>query len=182
MSVPRLDPHKTALLVVDVQERILPVMHGKTVFTSRTRRLIHGFNALGLPVIATEHYRKTMGALLPALARPLERALTVPKDRFTAMVEPVVNELDQRDIKSVVVCGLEAHVCVMRTCLDLLDNGRVAAVACDAITSRRRSDRDVAIRRMTQAGVLPTTTEAALLEMEADYRSDRYRYLMNVIK
>ncbi len=153
----------TALLVVDVQERLVPVVadHHRVVWN--IRRLIDGASVLGMPVVATEQYPKGLGPTVPELA---ERLGTIPsKLTFSCGGCPAVFEdLDRRGIHKVLVCGMEAHVCVQQTVLDLLAAGWRVYVAVDAVGSRFEVDYRTALRRMDSAGATLTTTEAALFE------------------
>lgn len=181
--VPRLDPIQSALLVIDFQERLIPAINGKTSLKSRIHRLVRGANALKIPVIVTEQYNKGMGATDPSMSRDLEQAYARhDKMQLTAAVPPLLDDLKKLDTKSVLVSGIEAHICIMRTCLDLIDVGYTVGLITDAIGSRRQSDKEVAIRRMMAAGALPMTVESALLELEPDASSPRYRDLMSALK
>lgn len=154
---------ETALLVVDVQEKLVPAIadHERVVFN--TRRLIDGARILGVPVVATEQYRKGLGPTVPELA---ERLGPVPdKLTFSCCGCPeVFAELRKVGIHKILVAGIEAHVCVQQTVLDLLGDGWRVYVAIDAVGSRNPLDRDTALRRMDSSGAVLTTTEAALFE------------------
>lgn len=182
MPTPRLDPRHTALLVVDMQDRLMPVMHETEQLVRRAGRLIDGFNALGLPVLVTEQYRKGLGETVPELAKRLHAArCNQDKLKFTACVEPVRQELIDCGARSVVVAGIEAHVCVLLTALDLLDGGYITAVAVDATSSRRAEDKEMAVSRMTQAGVLPATVESVLFELTQEAGGERFRALREIV-
>jgi nicotinamidase-related amidase len=183
MSVPRLNLEQTALLVVDVQEKLLPHMHNAEQVVRQAGRLVDGANALGLPLLVTEQYRKGLGSTVPELAGRMGPAVcNLEKLKFSACIEPIRKELVNRHIRSVVVCGIEAHVCVLQTCLDLLDAGFIAALALDAIGSRRASDQEPAVQRMVQAGVLPVTVESTLLELVHEAGSSRFKAVLPLIK
>jgi nicotinamidase-related amidase len=102
--------------------------------------------------------------------------------KFSAFIEPVREALARQGATTVLVCGIEAHVCVQQTCLDLLDAGYTAAVAVDAIDSRRAADRQAAVQRMVQAGVLPVTAESALLEMVREAGGERFKAVLPLIR
>ena len=166
-----------------MQERLLPAMHDAETLTTQAGRLIDGANALGLPVLVTEQYRKGLGATVQPIADRLAKAVcNHEKLKFSACIEPVRDELARRGVRAVIVAGIEAHVCVLQTCLDLADAGLIAAVAVDAIASRRPADRDAAIARMTQAGVVPTTVESALLELVHEAGTERFKAVLPIIK
>lgn len=154
---------ETALLVVDVQERLVPAIadHRRVVFN--TRRLIDGAKILGIPVVATEQYPKGLGPTVPELA---ERLGPIPdKLTFSCCGCPeVFQKLRDEGIHKILVAGIEAHVCVQQTVLDLLGEGWRVYLAVDAVGSRSPLDRDTALRRMDSSGAVLTTAEAALFE------------------
>jgi len=183
MSVARLNPKRSAVLLVDFQDRLLPVMHEKTTIERRAGRLIQGANVLSVPVLLTEQYPKGLGRTVSTIAKQLDAALcTDEKTRFSACSESVVRLLEKLETKSVVVAGIEAHVCVLQTCLDLLDRGYTVALCVDATSSRRPIDKKVAVHRMAQAGVLPTTVESVLFELLGDANSPKFRELRTIIQ
>jgi nicotinamidase-related amidase len=153
----------TALLVVDVQERLIGAIadHERVVFN--VRRLIDGAKILGLPVVATEQYPEGLGPTVRELA---DRLGKVPsKLTFSCGGRPeIFEELETRGLHKLLVCGIEAHVCVQQTVLDLLAGGWRVYVAVDAVGSRFEIDYRTALRRIEAAGGTLTTTEAALFE------------------
>ncbi|MEX0654066.1 MAG: isochorismatase family protein [Phycisphaeraceae bacterium] len=183
MALPRIRLADTALLVVDVQEKLVSVMHEPDYLIAQVGRLMDAAAALDLPVLITEQYRKGLGATVPELAEQAKRAVcNHDKLRFSSCIDPVRDELRQRQIRTVLVAGIEAHVCVLQTCLDLAAAGFVPAVVADAVTSRQPFDRDVAMQRLVQAGVVPTTIESAVLEMVAEAGGDRFKAVLPIIK
>ena len=183
MATMRLSVEHTALLVVDVQEKFAPHIHAFEPLVAALGRLIEGCTALDVPILVTEQHRKGLGRTVPALLEKLGGAVcNHEKLVFSGCIEPIRRELARRQARCVLVCGIEAHVCVLQTCLDLMDGGYVAFVAVDAIGSRRPGDRDAAIQRMIQAGVVPTTGESALLEMVHEAGSDRFRAILPIIR
>lgn len=153
----------TALLVVDVQERLVPAIADSARVVWNVRRLIDGAKTLGLPVVATEQYPKGLGATVPELA---ERLGPVPsKLTFSCGGCPeLFEDLRSRNICKILVCGIETHVCVQQTVLDLLADGWRVYVAADAVGSRFETDCRIALGRMDSAGATITTTEAAIFE------------------
>ncbi|MDP7204368.1 MAG: isochorismatase family protein, partial [Pirellulaceae bacterium] len=131
----------TALLVVDVQERLLPLIDGMEKMVWNIRRLIDAAGVLGMPVVATEQYPKGLGATAPLLA---ERLGEIPeKRRFSCgQMTEVVEPWTDSGIDKILVAGIEAHVCIQQTALDLLAQGFSVFVAADAVSSRHAEDRD----------------------------------------
>jgi nicotinamidase-related amidase len=153
----------TALLVVDVQEKLLPAIAGGPRVVWNITRLVDAARILGLPVAATEQYPKGLG---PTTAELAERLGPVPsKLTFSAGGCPkMFKALRERGVHKILICGIEAHVCVAQTALDLLADGWQVFVAVDAVGSRFESDCRTALGRMDSAGAALTTTEAAMFE------------------
>ena len=183
MPIPRLRLDATALLVIDVQEKLLPHMHNAEQVVAQVGRLIDGAKALEVPVLVTEQYRKGLGLTVPPLAARLGEAVcNCEKLKFSAWIEPIRTELNRLGTRSVLVCGIEAHVCVLQSCLDLAEAGYVVALATDAIGSRRPEDHAAAVQRMIQAQIVPTTVESALLDLVREAGTSRFKAILPIIK
>jgi nicotinamidase-related amidase len=183
MGVPRLKPNDTALLVVDMQEKLVPAMREPETLTRQVTRLIDGVQILGIPALVTEQYPKGLGQTVDPLASRLETAYCrAEKTCFTACIESIKDALDALNVHCVVVAGIEAHVCVMQTCLDLVNRGYVVGAALDAISARHPHDQDLAERRLQQAGVLPLSVESALMELIGDASDSRFKQIRELIK
>jgi len=158
-----MSPGDTALVVIDVQEKLAPAIADSRRVVWNVRRLIDGAKLLGLPVVATEQYPQGLGPTLPELAGRLGEIPS--KLTFSGGGCPqIFHDLEGRGIHKLLVCGMEAHVCVQQTVLDLLGQGWRVYVAVDAVGSRRTIDYRTALARMDASGATLTTTEAALFE------------------
>ena len=183
MKLPRLNPQRSAVLLIDFQQRLLPVMRRRSTVIRRTQRLIEGASILGLPVVVTEQYPRGLGPTHESISAKLHGAVyTDPKTRFSAFGPSLQQHLEKFEVQSVVVAGVEAHVCVLLTCLDLIDAGYTVAVCQDAVSSRRDEDRSAALARMQQAGVLPATVESVLFELMGDADSPHFKAMRAVIQ
>lgn len=153
----------SALLVVDVQEKLIPLITQHERIVWNIGRLLDGAKALGVRAAATEQYPRGLGSTTKELA---DRLGDVPeKLTFSCGGCPEVFEaLRDAGIFKILVVGIEAHVCVQQTALDLLADGFRVYLAVDAIGSRHKIDYETALRRMDSAGATLTTTEAALFE------------------
>ena len=153
----------SALLVVDVQDKLVRLVPGNEKLIWNIRRLLDGAKALGVPAIGTEQYPKGLGPTTQILA---DRLGTIPaKMTFSCGGCPeVFAQLRDAGIHKILVVGIEAHVCVQQTVLDLLTDGFRVYLAVDAIGARFEIDRTVALSRMEPSGATLTTTEAALFE------------------
>jgi nicotinamidase-related amidase len=162
-SIELMSADDTALLVVDVQEKLIGAIAGHARVVWNIGRLMDGARILGLPVVGSEQYPQGLGRTVAELA---ERLGPVPsKLTFSCGGCPqLFEDLESRGIHKLLVCGIEAHVCVQQTVLDLLAAGWRVFVAVDAVGSRFELDYRTALNRMDSAGVVLTTTEAALFE------------------
>jgi nicotinamidase-related amidase len=153
----------SALLVVDAQMKLLEMIPQRARIVWNIRRLLDAANALGVPVAGTEQYPDKLSPTVPEL---LERIGHVPsKLCFSACVCSEIFERWRADGRyRVLVCGIETHVCVMQTALDLAAAGFEAYVTVDAVGARYELDHNVALRRMNSAGVILSTTETAMFE------------------
>jgi nicotinamidase-related amidase len=153
----------TGFLVIDLQTKLMDKMPERDRVVANVARLVEGARILGVDVQATEQYAKGIGPTVPELAHRLP-----PRpDKLTFSccgVPQVIERLRARGVNKVLLAGIEAHVCVQQTALDLVAEGFRVYVAADAVASRRELDRDVGLRRMERSGVIITTTEAALFE------------------
>ncbi len=153
----------TALLVVDVQGKLIGMVPGHQQIIWNIGRLIDGARSLGVPVKATEQYPKGLGPTVPELANRLENIRA--KVTFSCgSCHTLWSEIEQQQIHRLLVVGIEAHVCIQQTVFDLLTAGMRVYLAVDAIGSRHDIDYQTALRRMDSAGATLTTTEAALFE------------------
>ena len=153
----------SALLVVDVQEKLVRLVPGHERLVWNIGRLIDGAKVLGVPVLATEQYPQGLGPTTSELAR---RLTDVPaKITFSCGGCPALfRPLQARGLYKILVVGIETHVCIQQTALDLLHDGFRVYVAVDAVGSRFEIDYQTALRRLDSAGATLTTTEAALFE------------------
>ena len=157
----------TVLVVVDVQERLVPAVSDRDPIVWNTRRLIDGAKLFDVPVIVTEQYPKGLGPTMPELIAALpEGAPVIEKKSFSACLVPEFLEKLRRceSVHKVLLTGMETHVCILQTALDLLSLGYEVHLAVDAVGSRFAGDRKIAIRRLESSGVLLTTTESVLFQ------------------
>jgi len=155
--------HDSALLVVDVQGKLIGMVPGHERIVWNIGRLLDGAKVLGVPAAATEQYPQGLGKTTDELAK---RLATIPaKVTFSCGGCPeIFADFQQRGIFKILVVGIEAHVCVQQTVLDLLHAGFQVYIAVDAVGSRFDLDYQTALRRMDSAGATLTTTESALFE------------------
>jgi nicotinamidase-related amidase len=162
-SPERMSRFDTALLVIDVQEKLVGAISGGPRVVWNVCRLVDGAKIFGMPIVGTEQYPKGLGPTTPELAErigPLPAKLTFSCGGCSG----VFKDLPAKGVRNVLVTGIETHVCVQQTVLDLLADGWRVYVAVDAMGSRFDIDHRTALQRMDSAGAVLTTTEAALFE------------------
>jgi len=176
-----LAPKTTALLLIDVQERINGVMADQS-HLSRQEVLLEAFGVLDLPVVTTEQYPKGLGPTLPDLADRLPSP-AIEKETFSCARQPeAMQAIEATGKKQIVVTGIETHVCVLQTALDLLKQGFEVHVPHDAVNSRRPADKEWALHRMAAGGAVITATESALFELLERCGTDQFKAVSKLIR
>jgi hypothetical protein len=153
-------------LVIDLQERLFPHMDHQGELLGNCIKLIEGLKVLGVPLIITEQYPKGLGPTLEQVQTALEGQPFIQKSAFSCCDEPVFRqEVEKIDRKIWIICGIEAHVCVLQTVIDLLEMNLIPVLVADATSSRHPEDKRVALERMRQEGAVITTCESILFEL-----------------
>ena len=173
----------TALLIIDIQQRILGVMQNPDRVIKNTIKLIDGFKILNTPIYFTEQYPKGLGETETNIKTALGEAEAIQKLSFSCSgAGYLFDELKENGITQVVVTGIETHVCVQQTVLDLLANGFQVNLAADAVSSRNSFDYETALNRMRQNGTEITTTEAILFELLEVCGTDEFKNISKIVK
>ncbi len=159
-----LSREDSRLLLIDMQEKLVPVIERHEDVTANCRKLVAAAKLLDVPITVTEQYPKGLGSTISALAD----AVPQPIEKIDFSCSNCLNwglaQDDPADRFKVVVTGIEAHVCVLQTVFDLLSSGFRVYVIADAVGSRKPFDRDIALQRMAAGGAILTTTESVLFE------------------
>ena len=178
-----LEISQTALVVIDLQEAFRSAIPEFPQVASRAAMAVRGFQTLSVPVIVTEQYPQGLGRTaeeilfcLPDDYEPLE------KITFSSCVDSFLGKLNEANVKQVVLCGLETHICVNQTAHDLLANSFEVHLLTDAVGSRYSQDRDAGLSKMLQSGVVPATVEMSLFELMRDARHEQFKEIQNLIK
>lgn len=174
---------KTALLVIDIQAKILPVINNWEKVVDNTLKLVNGFKVMNIPVFYTEQYPKGLGATETKIKEALGDSPYFEKMTFSCYgAGSLFDELKKKNINQVVVCGVESHVCVQQTVLDLLANGFQVNVAADAVSSRREFDYKIALDRMNSNGAEVTVTESILFELLNICGTEEFKAVSKLVK
>lgn len=161
-----LRAQESVLVVVDVQERLLPVIHDHARVVRNAGMLLKAAGALSVPVLVTEQYPRGLGPTVEAVRACLPAdAPVIEKITFASTGEPLFNAtLAEFGRRQVVLCGTEAHVCVLQTALGLLEAGYGVHLVADAVSSRTPANHAAALDRLRAAGITIVTTEMVLFE------------------
>ncbi len=178
-----LQSDKSHLLVVDVQERLMPaVLDGDRVI-SRTEILIAAARRLGIPVTASQQYPRGLGPLVPQVLSHLETEEVLDKTAFNCMADMgLVGRVTEFSRPQVVVCGVETHICVLQTAMGLAAKGYSPFVVIDACSSRSDFDKTTAADRMRADGICVVTTEMVCFEWLGEAGTDAFRDISKLIK
>lgn len=192
-KVLKLKKQDAVLVGIDFQERLMPAMKNKEELEASVGKLVKGCRILGVPVIMTQQYTKGLGSTIPSIAAAVtesfdgdsaeEEFRPVEKTSFSAMGEPAfVQELEKIGRKTVIIAGIEAHVCVQQTVMDLLESGYTVFVANDCISSRSNTDKKYSQRRMGDAGAIGTTYESILFELCGGAKDPGFKQISALVK
>lgn len=173
----------SALIVIDVQEKILPVIFEGDRVLKNTIKLINGFKILNVPLFYTEQYPKGLGPTSGEVKEALGDLEPIGKMTFSCYgAGDLFEQLKSNKIENVLLCGIESHVCVMQTALDLIANGFKVQVAADAVSSRREFDYKIALERLRTNGVEITLTESVLFEMLNVCGTEQFKAISKIVK
>lgn len=181
----RIARENTQAMIIDVQERLTPHILDHDKITKKIVTLIKGLQALDIPIMLNEQYKKGLGETLPEITEVLEgsNAKGFEKVTFSACdTDDSWHHLAQQNRSIVILCGVETHVCVLQTALDLLDNGMQPVIIGDAVGSRFAYDKKQAIRRIRRAGGVITTVETILFELCRSSKDPAFKTISNLIK
>ena len=172
----------SALLVIDVQERLAPHVDQIESVKANIAKLIQAAEVLDVALAVSEQYPKGLGSTVPELGLP-DQCLRAEKTMFSCReCEALLNDLNQKGVHKLLLVGMETHVCVAQTAFDLISSGFEVYLAIDAVGSRNPIDHQTAIRRMEMNGVTVTTTEAAMFEWCVTASHDRFKQISALVK
>jgi nicotinamidase-related amidase len=174
---------KSMLVVIDMQERLMEVMRERFEIIRHAEMLLAAAGVLGVPIVMTEQYPKGLGRTDRRLARALEHATTFEKTSFSALGdEAFAGHLEKAAPVHINLIGIETHVCVAQTALDLKVRGYEVAVAADAVSSRRAIDKNLALKRLSAAGITITTAEAVIFEWLERAGTPEFKEILKIVK
>ncbi|MGN0342038.1 MAG: hydrolase [Roseburia sp.] len=163
----RIISENAAAIVIDYQEKILPAMSDAESLVARSEILLKGLKVLEVPMILTTQYAKGLGNNIETITSAMGNDGTAyDKTTFSAYeTEPVRQQLEKSGRKQVIICGIETHICVLQTAIDLKAAGYEPIIVADCVDSRKPLDKEYGLKRAMQEGVWLTTTEQLLFEL-----------------
>lgn len=179
-----LDLSRTALAVIDVQESFRPHIEEFSQLAARVARVVEAARLLGVPVVVTEQYPKGLGRTVEEIRAALpEDFEPIEKTAFSSCgAGAFVSKLEEAGARQILLCGIEAHVCVNQTAHDLLALGLQVHILTDCVSSRTAQNRQVGIEKMMRSGAIPSSTELALFELMRDARHEQFKAIQKLIK
>lgn len=179
----RIDKDKTIALIVDVQEKLIPHIYNKDAILERIKILLQGLKILEIPMILNEQYKKGLGNTIAPIKELIPDVKSYEKVTFSCCQNtPTLTHVLESGRKIALVVGAETHVCIMQTCLDLIASGITPVLIVDCVGSRNPLDHDIAIKRMSQAGVMLATVESVLFELCKSSKDPAFKDISQLIK
>jgi len=181
--IDRLNREHVQLLVVDFQERLLPYIENHADILAHAERMTRAAVALDIPITVSEQYPRGLGATVPAIAEAAEGAVRVEKTTFSFCADEACRTRVSTVMRpQVLLVGIETHVCVQQTALDLLAMQMRPVVLADAVGSRRPFDRQIALDGMRAAGVMITTVESAIFQLVHESGTELFKRILPLVR
>ena len=170
-------------LVIDIQERLVPAMEESEVFVENSKMLIQGLQILGLPLLVTQQYTRGLGETIDEIKELISDFQYIEKKDFSCCDEPVFAEkLAASGAKNVIICGIESHVCVLQTAIDLKAAGYNPVVVFDCVSSRSFDSVDLAAERFRYEGIMMTSCESVLFELTRGAGAPEFKEISKLVK
>lgn len=179
----KLRAEDTAALFIDFQERLVPAIHDNEAIVEKTVILAKGLQEFEVPVAVTQQYTKGLGDTVPAVKEAFADFHYIEKACFSCCeCEEFAAWAKAQGKKNIIVCGVEAHICVLQTALDLIEAGLNVFIPADCIGSRKLYDKEMGIKRLEKEGAYLTTCEAVLFELTGGAKSPHFKVISKLVK
>ena len=179
----RIKAENCVFVQVDVQERLFPHIADNEELEKNLVTLVKGLQLHEIPMIVNEQYKKGIGETIASLRELTDDYPHFEKTSFSCCGnEDGLCAIKETGKKFVILAGIETHVCVLQTALDLLEEGLQPVLVTDCVNSRKAKDKDMAIKRMIQAGVIPTTYESLLFELTVNAKNPVFKEISKLVK
>ena len=174
-------PKVNALLIIDIQEKIISPIFNKDLIIKNIKKLINAYQILDENVYLSEQNPLKLGATIPELL-PKAGFKKIEKMEFSlANIQEFIKELKNKKITNLIVCGIETHICIQQTVLDCLQKGFEVILISDAMSSRNKLDHEIALQRMIHSGAILTTTESIIFELCKTADRKEFKEIRNII-
>ena len=177
----KLSTKENALLIIDIQKKIIKPIFNKDTIIKNIKKLIDAYQILEENIFVSEQNPLKLGLTIPELL-PKGGFKKIEKMEFSlANIKDFLKELKNKKITNLIVCGIETHICIQQTVLDFLQKGFEVIIVCDAVSSRNRFDHEIALQRMIQRGAIPATTESIIFELCKTADRKEFKEIRNII-
>ena len=181
ISSDKLSSKVNALLIIDLQEKIIRPIFNKDSIIKNIKKLINAYQILEENIYISEQNPFKLGATIPELL-PKNGFKKIEKMEFSlANIKEFLEELKNKKITNLIVCGIETHICIQQTVLDCLRKGFEVIIVSDAMSSRNRVDHEIALQRMAKSGAILTTTESIIFELCKTADRKEFKEIRNII-
>ena len=180
----RILAEDTLALIVDFQERLVPAIDNQEMLLHNTEILMKGLRALNIPMLVTQQYTKGIGMTVPVLVDAIgEEFEYLDKITFScADDEAILKRIEESGKRNIIICGIEAHICVLQTVIDLKAKGFNVILVEDCVGSRKESNRQLGLKRALLEGAIPTSYESILFELTRIAKADVFKEISKLIK
>ena len=179
----RIQKENTAGLVIDIQERLYPHIHENVAVARNTGILVAGLKVLGVPVLVTQQYTRGLGTTIPGLLDLLKGFPVIEKTAFSCCDEPeFIRALAETHKQYILIAGIESHVCVLQTVIDMIERGYHPVLVEDCVSSRKENDKTISVRRMRKEGAIVTSYESILFELCRFSGTDEFKSISKLVK
>ncbi len=174
---------KSACLVIDIQERLYPVMYRREALLRNNKILLTGMQVLQVPVIVSQQYSRGLGETIGEIRDLFDEFQPVEKRAFSCCDVPgITDKLTALGVSQVFLCGIESHVCVLQTALDLKALGYVPVVVMDCVSSRHKNNLKIALERFRYEGIPVTSAESVLFELTRTSEAPEFKAISNLVR
>mgnify|MGYP006118523503 FL=1 len=178
-----LDQKKSILVIIDVQGKLARIMHNNDKLFTNLHILVSGMKLLNIPIIWMEQLPDKLGSTIPEIKNVLIDQKPIIKDVFSCMKnDEFNNQINRIKPNDIILAGIESHVCVYQTAMDLLDKKHNVHIVVDAISSRTSENKELGIQRMLLEGVMQTSVEMLLFELQGNAKGERFRQISKLVK
>jgi nicotinamidase-related amidase len=178
-----LEIDNTTLLIVDIQGNLADLMHGKELLFKSMQKLIKGIQVLNIPIIWVEQNPQGLGPTIPEIADILPNIQPISKTSFSSCRnDSFLQAINALNRKQLLIAGIETHICVYQTSVELVDMGYDVQVVTDAVSSRNMTNKEIGLQKMRDSGVSLTSVETALFELLKVAEGEKFQEILKIVK